>query len=135
MMVLGSAGAGKSRTVRSFVGSRRKRVRKDFEPKLHKARLAAGVKVRGGPQQSGGRASAAKPASNVAEMLGVPREEAAAAAIAVDAVRAEHARSRQGVSAAAAQPDTLKKLQAELEEQVRNSCLLAAPTGCASFQL
>ena len=66
MMLLGTAGTGKSRTVRSFVGSVRKRVRKDLAGKPGRGR--------------------GKELENV-------------------------------------------------DERVRNSCLLAAPTGCASFQL
>ena len=81
LMLLGTAGTGKSRTVRSFVGARRGRARSQAQGG-------------GKPEGHGARAGAAGQAP-------------------------------KGVAAA----------QAKVEERVRNACLLAAPTGCASFQL
>ena len=79
LMLLGTAGTGKSRTVRSFVCTVRDRLRTQFEEKIQ-ASLSAesvGVKVR----------------------------------------------------------STVAQLQEQMEESLSNACLLAAPTGCASFQL
>ncbi len=75
MFLLGSAGTGKSRTVRAFVGGFRDRLRADYDQKT------ATLFQRG------------------------------------------------------ARPQVVKKLRQECAERVGNVCLLAAPTGCASFQL
>ena len=75
LFLLGSAGTGKSRTVRSFVGACRDMVRSEWEGKKERARLRG--------------ADAAK----------------------------------------------LQKAAEDVEERVRHACQLAAPTGCASFQL
>jgi hypothetical protein len=45
LMMLGSAGTGKSRTVRSFVSSRRQRIRRDWEGQLLRAQLGARAKA------------------------------------------------------------------------------------------
>ena len=74
MMLMGSAGTGKSRTVRSFVSSKRKSVKEEWAGPLQRAELGADA-------------------------------------------------------------DACKKVKDAMDEHVRNSCLLAAPTGCASFQL
>ena len=79
LMLAGSAGTGKSRTVRAFVGSRRERTRQALE---------------------------------------------------AASVSAEQSRAR---SAPASRKATDR--HAAVEEAIRNCCLLAAPTGCASFQL
>ena len=75
LFLLGSAGTGKSRTVRSFVGACR------------------------------------------------------------DAVRAEGEASTQRLRMRGADAQKLQKAAEDVEERVRNACQLAAPTGCASFQL
>ena len=75
LFLLGSAGTGKSRTVRSFVGACRDGVREEWEGKKERARL-------------------------------------------------------RGASA-----EKLQKAAEDVEERVRHACQLAAPTGCASFQL
>ncbi|HIE69732.1 MAG TPA: hypothetical protein EYP98_05930, partial [Planctomycetes bacterium] len=73
---------------------------------------------------------------NVAEMLGVPAEEAAAAAAAFDVARERSAGVRGGRAAAADDVSpVVAELKKKIDERVANSCLLAAPTGCASFQL
>ena len=97
LMLLGTAGTGKSRTVRSFVGSRREKVRTEFEGELARAQVAeqAQHRARGGGR---GRGSAAG-GRNSGERSG------------------------------------LKKVRETMEDCVQNACLLAAPTGCASFQL
>ena len=74
MMLLGSAGTGKSRTNRSFVSSKRNSVREEWEGPLQRAQLGA-------------------------------------------------------------KTDAYAKVKDKMEEHVRNACVLAAPTGCASFQL
>ena len=79
LMLLGTAGTGKSRTVRSFVCTIRDRLRAEYENKIQ-ASVCRGQDMR-------------------------------------------------NASAAPAQ------LRAKREDALRNVCLLAAPTGCASFQL
>ena len=79
LFLLGSAGTGKSRTVRSFVCTLRDRVRAEFEKKIQDLACTRGNDV---------------------------------------SVRAK-----------------IEKLRVQKEEALRHVCLLAAPTGCASFQL
>ena len=79
LMVLGTAGTGKSRTVRSFVCTIRERLRAQFEKKIQDSAC----------------------------------------------------RDRAGANVSA----TSAQLREQLEEALRHGCLLAAPTGCASFQL
>ena len=86
LMLLGSAGTGKSRTVRSFVFSKRRRVRQGFDLELEQKRLAD------------------------------DRER----------------ESTGGDAKAAAELDAREKF---VRERVKNACQLAAPTGCASFQM
>ena len=97
MMLLGTAGTGKSRTVRSFVGSRRNRVREDLACGLRRAQLAGEARDRGRVERgdgsvSGGTAGADR---NVAEMLGVSREDALAAAAAFERARVSSAAGRR----------------------------------------
>ena len=136
MLLLGSAGTGKSRTVRSFVGSRRGRVRTEWGPAVERARLrgrrrgeaaASAVGRRGGHGDQCTR--------SVAEMLGVPAEEAAAAVEAFDAAHARLEEKKRQELVAQAEEKASAVVFEEVEKRVRNSCLLAAPTGCASFQL
>ena len=63
---------------------------------------------------------------SVAAMLGVSRE---------DVRMPQSSHSGEAVSAVETESHKLKNDRKDLEERVRNACLLAAPTGCASFQL
>ena len=130
LMMLGSAGTGKSRTVRAFVGSRRERVRSDWDGELRRKRWVASSKAsaEAGAERAGGR----DPGPSVAEALGVPVEEVAAY---LAAEREAGERRERQEAARAPEPPSVARVRAKLEERVRNSCLLAAPTGCASFQL
>jgi hypothetical protein len=137
-MLLGSAGTGKSRTLRSFVTEQRRRTRREWEGQLLRARLGARGKAEARAARAEVRqsAEAADSARNVAEMLGVPAEEAAAAAAAFAVVRERSAGVRGGRAAGADDvPPAVAELTKKIDERVANSCLLAAPTGCASFQL
>jgi len=138
LMLLGSAGTGKSRTVRSFVGARRERVRRAWDDRLHRATLSAGARVEADSRSSGTRAptTAADGHRSVAELLGVSAEEVAAAVAALNAARGKGAQAGASKGAKARkEPAALAKVKAQIAECVRNACLLAAPTGCASFQL
>ena len=54
---------------------------------------------------------------------------------AFDVSRARSDERRREAAAAAAEADVVAIVEKEVEARVKNSCLLAAPTGCASFQL
>ena len=73
LMMLGSAGTGKSRTVRAFVGSRRERVRSEWDGQLRRATWEASAKAsaKARVERAGGRVSG----PNVAESLGVQVDE------------------------------------------------------------
>ena len=137
MMLLGSAGTGKSRTVRSFVGSRRVRVKKDFELKLVRAQISVDVTTRAIESRTRLRCQPAPDAgaSSVAEMLGIAPEEVSAAAVVSESSRVRGSRVPPRGMSSAAPANPVEKVEQDMEERVRNSCLLAAPTGCASFQL
>ena len=68
-------------------------------------------------------------------MLGVSVEEAAVAAAACDAPRTMGARGSVETARAPSDAAAVVNVRRKMEERVRNSCLLAAPTGCASFQM
>ena len=130
LMMLGSAGTGKSRTVRAFVGSRRERVRVDWDGQLQRATWEASAKAsaKARAERAGGRVSG----RSVAEALGVPAEDLAAY-LAVE--RATTERRERRAAAQLPEDEGVARVRAMLAERIRNSCLLAAPTGCASFQL
>ena len=135
LMLLGSAGTGKSRTVRSFVGSRRAQVRRLGEPALERARLRG--RHRGEAEARRAHTPETPCAVTVAEMLGVSMEEAADAVSAYDTAHAKREKTRKTADATVgrAEEKAVAVVQHELETRAQNSCLLAAPTGCASFQL
>lgn len=139
MMLLGSAGTGKSRTLRSFVGARRARCRESWAGALARARLRgarcgqlAAERVR---RRAGTRRESAYVTASVAEVLGVPRAEAEAAIEAFDRASTTRERQRQEDAALEAERKVVDVADAEVERRVANVCLLSAPTGCASFQL
>ena len=139
LMLLGSAGTGKSRTLRSFVGARRKRCRESWAGVMQRARLRgeragqmAAERVRRG---AGSRKKPVNVARGVAECLGVAREEAEAAVEAFERSRVGRERQAEEDAAAEAERRVVEIVSAEVERRVKNVCLLAAPTGCASFQL
>ena len=59
LMILGSAGTGKSRTVRAFVGSKRRAVRESLDGMMARARVARDAATGGARCGDGGRRSAA----------------------------------------------------------------------------
>ena len=109
MMLLGSAGTGKSRTARCFVGSRRSRVRDKWSQALQRARLRG--RGRGVSASHRGRRVAVSAGDlrrqNVTEWLGVPAEEAAAAVEAYDAAQKRTLQKKQDANVAAAEEEAV----------------------------
>ena len=140
LFLLGTAGTGKSRTVRSFVGTRRARVRKQWDDQVWRARFAAQRR-----EESRARRDPAVPVggaggstSNVLELLGVTAAQASAAAAAAAAANDARPTTQAGVEGPTEPSRAAKEYWAvkeKMEEHVKNCCLLSAPTGCASFQL
>ena len=132
LMLLGTAGTGKSRTIRSFVHSIRNDVRERSGQGLAQARniarlIAAAIRSGASAASTQGLTTA-----NVATMLGVPSEDVSAY-FAAEQAAAVHA--QDNTKANKKRQDAYNALEAKFEERVKNSCILAAPTGCASFQL
>jgi len=173
LMLMGTAGTGKSRTVRAFVSARRDRCRAEYSERFRKLRadLAASAETKMRKLQAelekdlrnvgampapaelhaDGPASAA---SKIEKLLACIEKElrkvragpaAAASGSLRDAfaiarlsrLQTDHAERlrdvRSNLEAEAAAK--LKKVQKELDEKLAHVCQLAAPTGCASFQL
>ena len=143
LFLLGSAGTGKSRTVRSFVGARRARVRAQWDEQVWRAQLSAqrveqrrredsACRSRSHAVASGGGVSS----QNVLELLGVTRAEALAAEKAATSGRSRpQASGEGGVSEPPPSAKEYWSVKERMEEHVTNCCRLSAPTGCASFQL
>ena len=138
LLLLGTAGTGKSRTVRSFVGARRAKVRARWDDQVWQARQSAQRIEERSERHSRARASVpgvGVSSQNVLELLGVSPDQARKAASAADTARSR-AQSSDGV--APEPPRSAEEywdVKKKMDEHVRNCCLLAAPTGCASFQL
>ena len=132
LMLLGTAGTGKSRTVRSFVRTKRTEVQRQWEQHVFRAELAKRSKEESMARKTDKSRSVSDVATrNVLEMLGVSKDDAAMAAAV-----AKHVRSGSSSSAATSkQKQTYDRIVGQMQEDVKNCCALSAPTGCASFQL
>ena len=143
LLLMGTAGTGKSRTVRSFVGARRARVRALWDDQVWRARLSAQRKEDRKEEDSArrSRARAAAPGAgvssqNVLQLLGVTPAQADAAKKAASTARSRpQAIGEGGVSEPPRSAKDYWSVKDKMEEHVKNCCLLSAPTGCASFQL
>ena len=138
LMLMGSAGTGKSRTVRAFVTSKRARARRDFAPVLERTRLRAQVRAEAARQRrrSGGVAqNLDERIANVAYLLGASDERAKEVVAMHDAAAEKSKEAKRKAAVDDAVEAAVAIALKEVEAEVRDVCLLSAPTGCASFQL
>jgi hypothetical protein len=138
LFMLGSAGTGKSRTVRACVHGRRQRVRLSYEHELFRAGLAARQREESGASRTAARTEAEKEAAKkFLSMLGVSQQEVDAFVMAEETghLRPEGAGTGKSRGKNKKRSQRVTQVQEKVDEHVRNSCMLAAPTGCASFQL
>ena len=138
MMLMGSAGTGKSRTVRAFVTSRRAQARQRFAPVVERTRLRTRVRAESANQRRSGGSGAqgmSDRVANVAHLLGVSGEQATEVVAKHDAMAAKKKEAKRKAAVEDAVEAAAAIAMKEVEAQVRDVCLLSAPTGCASFQL
>ena len=134
LMLLGTAGTGKSRTIRSFVHAIREGVRETSRQALDHAKFLALERAKARRSGAVSTTSSGITADNVAMMLGVARSDVDAY-LAAEKVNLERIGENATTKSAKKAEAAYNELVAKFEERVRNSCVLAAPTGCASFQL
>jgi len=142
MMLMGSAGTGKSRTIRAFVGALRDVVRQKRRAEIERLRGQLEV-ASSNLERKSEAAQLKKTIERVRE--GIQRKVlfgGTASDEDKEILKSAEGRLRElgtvPVNTETRLEQLEKKLREELkaeEEAVRNSCLLAAPTGCASFQL
>ena len=138
LLLLGTAGTGKSRTVRSFVGARRTRVRRQWDDQVWRARFSAQRREENRARQKRSVVvdRGAVGSANVLDLLGVSEAQASAAVAAAGRVSQRNAQA-QGDERREPPRDAKEywDVKEKMEEHVKNCCVLSAPTGCASFQL
>ena len=96
LLLLGTAGTGKSRTVRSFVGARRTRVRRQWDDQVWRARFSAQRQEenRARKKRSVVVDRGAVGSANVLELLGFSEAQASAAVAAAGRVSQRNAQAQ-----------------------------------------